>query len=287
MAKTPMTVKYAREMYRHIKMSPSGMWLMSAAEKVGPSAANMVNAQSLLKTLCGMGVALRVAEKDVDNKDKRTLDSMVMASIPSVHGDASLPAGWHWNNTDGVGKQCKHCKATKHPDSFSSAETSVCIDCESVINESKATLSAEMAKKKVCSECGIEKPITSFYANSGKCKTCLSAIRKAKIAEEKQQKENERSEKVKAELNKIKMSKVEAMRKQAEELLAAAEAEEKAQYGINSIMELSEIQLHVARSFTKCQRLFDEIVDAMDDMEKAANSFRDKMTQIKQAAKGE
>lgn len=286
MAKAPMTVKYAREMYRHIKMSPSGMWLMSAAEKVGPSAANMVTAQSLLKTLCGMGVALRVAEKDADNKDKRTLDSMVMASIPSVHGSASLPPGWHWNNTDGVGKQCKHCKATKHPDSFSSAETSVCIDCETAITESKAMLSAEIAKKKVCSECGIEKPITSFYANSGKCKTCISAIRKTKIAEENKQKEIERSEKMKVELAKAKMSKAEAMRKQAEELLAAAEAEEKAQSGINSMLELGEVQLHVARAFAKCQRLFDEIVDAMDDMEKATNSFRDKMSQIKQAAKG-
>ena len=285
MAKAPLTVKYAREIYRHIKMSPSGMWLASAAKKVGPSASNMISSQSLINTLCGMGVSLRVAEKDADNKDKMTLDEMVMASIHSVHGDASLPPGWHWGDTCGVGKQCKHCKVTKSGDSFSSTETSVCIECEKAISESKAMLSAEMTKTKFCPECGIEKPVSSFYDKCGKCKTCTSAIRKAKIAEEKQQKENERSEKMKVELNKIKMSKAEAMRKQAEELLAAAEAEERAQNGMNSIMELGEIQLHVARSFAKCQRLFDEIVDAMDDMEKAANSFRDKMAQIKQEAK--
>lgn len=153
-------------------------------------------------------------------------------------------------------------------------------------------------KTKVCSKCGKVKPKAEFYGNSTMtdgcqawCKECVKGttterswkqgenygkrINKAQNTGKEEIPMPEQTISVATEISKS----PEALRKQAEQLLKAAEeAEQKLQANtfINDI--LSPVRLEIYQAAEKMQSKLDEFIDCMDDLNKAINKLKDMST---------
>ena len=151
---------------------------------------------------------------------------------------------------------------------------------------------ARMVIKKVasksCSKCLLEKPISEFYVNNSKiggyqsfCKECVKASTHERswkkdenyakrIVNPPSQEEVEMTTETTASVS------PESLRKQAEELLKAAEvAEKKRQENDFFNKKLQPVKLEICQAAGKMQRKLDEFIDCMDEMNKAIQKLKD------------
>lgn len=141
---------------------------------------------------------------------------------------------------------------------------------------------------KVCSKCKKEKPRTEFYVNNSMpdgnqsfCKECVKAS-----THERSWKKGENYAKrmlTKPVTEEVTMAaesnnnvSPESLRKQAEELLKAAEvAEKKRQESDLFNKTLNPLKLELSQAAGKMQRKLDEFIDCMDEMNKAIQKLKE------------
>lgn len=141
---------------------------------------------------------------------------------------------------------------------------------------------------KICSKCKEEKPRSDFYVNNSMpdgnqsyCKECVKASTHERswkkggnyakrIINESAQEEVEMTTETTASVS------PESLRKQAEELLKAAEvAEKKRQENDFFNKKLQPVKLEICQAAGKMQRKLDEFIDCMDEMNKAIQKLKD------------
>ncbi|QPW26463.1 hypothetical protein F8538_06175 [Edwardsiella ictaluri] len=141
---------------------------------------------------------------------------------------------------------------------------------------------------KACHKCGMEKPVTDFYVNNSKidgrqsfCIECTKSSTHDRSWKKgdgyaKRIKEQQTSEESNMSPQTNNPITPESLRKQAEELLKAAEiAEKKRQEKDIFNKALSPIKLELNQAAGKMQRKLDEFIDCMDDMNKALQKLKD------------
>ncbi|HCR0070224.1 TPA: hypothetical protein ACM2XI_004707 [Enterobacter hormaechei] len=155
----------------------------------------------------------------------------------------------------------------------------------------KSDEETEVAKNtgiKRCSKCKEEKPETEFYANNSMpdglqsyCKECVKASTRdrswkkdenyaKRITNQPAAKETDMSAQTSTNIS------PESLRKQAEELLKAAEAAEKKRNESDLFNKtLSPLKLEISQAAGKMQRKLDEFIDCMDDMNKAIQKLKE------------
>ncbi|HCM6306813.1 TPA: hypothetical protein N3Z72_005200 [Salmonella enterica subsp. enterica serovar 6,14:y:1,7] len=149
-------------------------------------------------------------------------------------------------------------------------------------------------KTKVCSKCGKEKPKTEFHINNTRkdghqswCKECTGVTTSERLwkkGENYGKRINNAQFTVKEEISMPEQitsvtaapDSPEALRKQAEQLLKAAEeAEQKLQANTFISSVLSPVRLEIYQAAEKMQQKLDEFIDCMDDLNKAINKLND------------
>lgn len=135
-------------------------------------------------------------------------------------------------------------------------------------------------QSKLCTRCGQTKSVDDFYSDASKrdgraiyCKKCESAMKRSRRECNKlilQQQEPE--------MNNLKAvsPSPEILRKQAEELLKAAEiAEKKRQKDDVFNKKLAPLKLEILQAAGKMQLKLDEFIDCMDEMNKAVQKLKE------------
>ncbi|WP_142501308.1 hypothetical protein [Klebsiella sp. 2680] len=143
-------------------------------------------------------------------------------------------------------------------------------------------------KTKTCSKCKKEKPKGDFYVNNSNpdglqsyCKDCVKSStheRSWKHDENyaKRISQNPKQEEVTMQKIESNSTSPEALRKQAEQLLKAAEeAEKKRSENDFFNKKLQPVKLEICQSVGKLQRKVDEFIDCMDDVNKAIQKLKD------------
>lgn len=155
----------------------------------------------------------------------------------------------------------------------------------------KSLEGVEIVKKanhKTCSKCHRIKALTEFYVNNSKhdglqayCKDCTKQSvnpRPCKSEEDLAKTIPDATENIKETpmLKEIERVSPESLRKQAEELLKAAEAAEKKRNDDDFFnKKLQPVKLEICQAAGKMQRKLDEFIDCMDEMNKALQKLKE------------